>query len=326
MPISTAATILLMLVFPMSAASAEDTMNKYIHLKSDDSLHSLVTHPAFSGFGRHLLTKDDDLSKRHLPLGQVRTLLPYHGRVDTNTVLAALNRMVDDAAEGQTIFYDFFTAAEKQAEPGKASTGLFFFRGKPGAPFAVICPGGGFSYVGSVHEGFPYALELSKKGFNAFVLRYRVGHGADVATSDLAATLSYIFKNAEALGVGTSGYSLWGSSAGARMVANIASHGASGFGGDRLPAPAAIVMAYTGHSAFSKNDPPTFVTVSADDRIVNVANVENRVQGLRKAGVEVEYLKFRNAGHGFGLGVGTDAEGWIEYTIRFWAKHMGNTS
>jgi hypothetical protein len=32
----------------------------------------------------------------------------------------------------------------------------FFFRGKPGAPFAVIAPGGGFAYVASVHEGFAW--------------------------------------------------------------------------------------------------------------------------------------------------------------------------
>jgi hypothetical protein len=43
--------------------------------------------------------------------------------------------------------------------------------GRPGAPFAVVCPGGGFSYVGSVHEGFPHAAAISSKGLNAFVRR-----------------------------------------------------------------------------------------------------------------------------------------------------------
>jgi len=50
--------------------------------------------------------------------------------------------------------------------------------------------------------------------------------------------------------------------------------------------------------------------------------VERRVENLRNAGVEVEYRRYRNAGHGFGLGVGTDAEGWIEYAIKFWEKHI----
>jgi hypothetical protein len=37
-------------------------------------------------------------------------------------------------------------------------------RGKPGAPFAVIAPGGGFAFVASLHEGFPYAAEISRAG------------------------------------------------------------------------------------------------------------------------------------------------------------------
>lgn len=310
-----------MLQLPLYSAQAADAMNSYPHLKRSDNIQSLMNHPAFKGFGRHLLTRDGDISSQNLSISRIQSLLPYHDFVDVDTVLAGLNDMVDDAAAGKKIFYDFYTEQQKRLDPTKASTGLFFFRGEPDAPFAVICPGGGFSYVGSLHEGFPYAMELSKRGFNAFVLRYRVGQGGNIATSDLAAALSYIFAHAEVLGVGTEGYSLWGSSAGARMVAAIGSYGIAGFGGDNLPGPVALVMAYTGHSTFSKTDPPTFITVSSNDRIVNVATVENRVRAMREAGIDVEYLKFQNAGHGFGLGVGTDAEGWIEQAIRFWEKY-----
>jgi len=31
---------------------------------------------------------------------------------------------------------------------------------------------------------------------------------------------------------------------------------------------------------------------------------------LRKSGTEVEYHKYNGVGHGFGLGIGTSAEGW----------------
>ncbi len=75
----------------------------------------------------------------------------------------------------------------------------------------------GFSYVGSLHEGFPLALEISKKGYNAFVIRYRIDSGQK-ATEDLAAAISYIFKNKESLKVTSVDYSLWGGSAGARMA------------------------------------------------------------------------------------------------------------
>jgi acetyl esterase/lipase len=186
----------------------------------------------------------------------------------------------------------------------------------------VISPGGGFSYVGSVHEGFPYAVAISQRGYNAFVLKYRVGSGGTVATRDLAAAISYIFRNAATLGVATEGYSLWGSSAGARMAAAIGSHGVARFGGDKLPKPSAVVMAYTGHSDHSADEPPAFVVVGERDGIAPPSIMERRVAALRRSGAEVEFHRYRDVGHGFGPGVGTTAEGWLDRAIDFWEKVM----
>jgi acetyl esterase/lipase len=297
----------------------EDEM--YAYISENDSVLDIVNHPAFNGFGRFILPSENGLYDRNMQLKNINSLLPYHNHITPDTTVQVINHMIDDINDGKTIFYDFYTEQQKQKDHTKKSTGLFFFRGKPGAPFAIICPGGGFAYVGSIHEGFPHAVELSDKGYNAFVLKYRVGDEVR-ATEDLAAAMSYIFENAETLEVGTKDYSLWGGSAGARMVANIGSNGAVSFGGNNLPKPSVIVMAYTGHSSFSKNDPPTFVTVSEDDRIVNIQIVEQRVGAVRNAGIDVEYRKYQYAGHGFGLGIGTDAEGWIEHAIRFWERHI----
>ena len=93
------------------------------------------------------------------------------------------------------------------------------------------------------------------------------------------------------------------------------------FGGYDLPKPRVVVIAYTGQKSFSENYPPAFIAVSEDDGIVNVSVVDRRVENMRNAGVEVEYRKYQNAGHGFGLGVGTDAEVWIEHAIQFWEDH-----
>ncbi len=139
--------------------------------------------------------------------------------------------MIDDINHDKTIFYNIYPEHQRQRDHGKNNTGLFFFRGKSGAPFAIICPGGGFEYVGAVHEGFPYASEISNQGYNVFVLRYRVGYGGLNAVKDLAAAISFVFRNADSLGVNTRNYSLWGSSAGARMAATIGSHGVANYGG-----------------------------------------------------------------------------------------------
>jgi acetyl esterase/lipase len=299
--------------------------NKTIHppLTLNHNVRDIVNHAAFQGFGEMLLPYENNSSYYNTSLGDVGSLMPYHAHVRPDIVLSSVNHMINEVNRGKTIFYNFYADQQKQQDPSMAQTGLFFFRGKHGAPFAIVCPGGGFSYVGSLHEGFPLAQEISKNELNAFVIRYRT-HSEQRATEDLAAAISYIFSNAEKLGVSTKDYSLWGGSAGARMVGNIASSGVSAYDGDNLPKPAIVVIAYTGQSTYSADFPPTFITVAANDGIANVNTVDRRVENLKAAGVEVEYRRYQTAGHGFGTGKGTDAEGWMDYAIGFWKRHITN--
>jgi acetyl esterase/lipase len=315
-----AGVVLLVSLLPGCVEGGMEARTKNEHLATNHFVGDVVRHPAFKGFGELLLPRDDNSKYYDTRLSEVGLLMPYHGHVNAEVVVGALNHLIDEAGAGRTIFYDFYTERQKREDPTKKHTGLFFYRGRPGAPLAVVCPGGGFTYVGSLHEGFPLAREISRKGLNAFVIRYRVGEQR--ATEDLAAALAYVFRNAGALGVGTQGHSLWGGSAGARMVGNIALRGVSGYGGGDLPRPAVVVIAYIGQSTYSSEFPPTFMTVSADDPIANVATVERRVRNLRDVGVEVEYRGYRNAGHGFGLGVGTEAEGWVGHAVEFWREHL----
>jgi dipeptidyl aminopeptidase/acylaminoacyl peptidase len=50
--------------------------------------------------------------------------------------------------------------------------------------------------------------------------------------------------------------------------------------------------------------------------------MERRVAALRRLGTDVEYHTFPGVGHGFGLGNGTSAEGWVGSATRFWERHM----
>ena len=328
-------TILFLFVMPLLSCMSEpgntetpeisnptesvDTMNDYFTTGS--YVRDIVNHPAFKGFGERLLPLNDNSRYYNTTLSNVATLMPYHGHVVPDDVVEALNHMVDDATVGKTIFYDFYSEDEKRQDVTKENTGLFFFRGNPNAPFTIICPGGGFSYVGSLHEGITLAKAISDKGYNAFVIRYRIG-GEQIAVEDLAAAISYIFKNAGALEVNTADYSLMGGSAGARMVGDIALNGVAAYGGDNLPKPGTAVIAYTGQSTYSGSFSPAFITVAANDGIANVNTVEARVANLRNAGVEVEYKRYETAGHGFGLGTGSDAAGWLDLAIRFWEQHL----
>jgi acetyl esterase/lipase len=106
------------------------------------------------------------------------------------------------------------------------------------------------------------------------------------------------------------------------MAAAIGSHGVAGFGGNNLPKPSAVVLAYTGHSDHSAHEPPTFVVVGKRDGIAPPSVMERRVAALRRAGAEVEFHRYHDVGHGFGPGIGTTAEGWLDLAIEFWEKFM----
>lgn len=134
-------------------------------------------------------------------------------------------------------------------DPDKRDTGLFFFKGEPGAMFAVCNAGGGFAYVGAMHDSFPHALTLSRMGCNAFALIYRPG--AQTTCEDLVRAIRFIFDHAEELEVDTSGYSLWGGSAGGRMSAWVGAYGTAAFGEKELPRPATVIIQYTGLSEYN---------------------------------------------------------------------------
>ena len=283
--------------------SVSDSMG---HLTTANTVGDVLNHPAFKGFSQYILPLEWRYDER-MPLSDVARLLPYHNYINAERCVGYINQMIDSVASGRKIYYDL----------DREDAGLFFFRGHPGAPFAVICPGGGFSYVGSIHEGFPHALALSRMGYNAFVIQYQTG-SAQTACEDLAAGIEYIFRHASELQVDTAGYSVWGSSAGARMAAYIGSYGPGAFGVTNLPRPRTVVMAYTGHSEYTRQDPPTYSVVGSNDGIANPNTMRRRTEALQALGIPAEFHLFPNLRHGFGLGIGTSAEGWINGAVRFW--------
>lgn len=242
--------------------------------------------------------------------------LAWYNNIDPDTTVEIVNHMKTSVMQGKKIFYDIYTGEEKAADPAKEDTGLFFFRGNEGEKFAVCNAGGGFAYVGAMQDSFPHALELSKKGYNAFALIYRPG--AQTACEDLSRALAFIFAHAKELGVSTEDYSLWGGSAGARMAAWVGRYGTDEFGEKNLPKPAAVIMQYTGLGDYSREDPPTFVTVGENDGIADWRLMKRRLEGMRTMGIPTEFHSYPGLRHGFGIGKGTVAEGWIDEAVAFW--------
>ena len=117
-------------------------------------------------------------------------------------------------------------------------------------------------------------------------------------------------------------YSLWGGSAGARMAAWLGSYGPAAFRGDDLPRPGAVIMQYTGHSDYTENDPPTFACVGESDGIVDWHAMQRRLQAMHDLGIPTQFHHYPGLPHGFGLGTGTAAEGWLDQAVAFWEAQM----
>lgn len=277
----------------------------------------VINDPVFGDYGRLIFPVDEGYYSGDT-LENLR--LTWYNNIDPNKTIEIANYMKSHAENGETIFYDIYTNEEKTADPDKADTGLFFFKGNAGEKFAVCNAGGGFAYVGAMQDSFPHALELSKKGYNAFALIYRPG--VQTACEDLSRAISFIFEHAEELEVDTENYSLWGGSAGARMAAWLGSYGTEYFGEKELPRPAAVIMQYTGFSDYSRNDPPTYVCVGDSDGIANWRTMKSRLDNMSALGIDTEFHVYKGLGHGFGIGTGTAAEGWLNDAVNFWEKQV----
>ncbi len=283
----------------------------------DTRISNVINDPVFGDHGRLIFPVDEGYYSGET-LGDLR--LTWYNNIDPDTTVEIANYMRSHAESGEVIFYDIYSDSEKTADPRKEDTGLFFFKGTPGEKFAVCSAGGGFAYVGAMQDSFPHALELSKRGYNAFAVIYRPG--AQTACEDLSRAIAFIFDHADELEVDTDCYSLWGGSAGARMSAWVGSDGTEDFGERALPHAGAVIMQYTGLSDYSDNDPPTYVCVGDSDGIANWRTMKTRLDNISSLGIDTEFHVYEGLRHGFGIGTGTVAEGWVDDAVRFWEKQF----
>lgn len=215
-------------------------------------------------------------------------------------------------------------------------------------PFALILPGGGYKMVCSFVEGLPYAKELNKQGYAAFVLRYSVKKNAKYPApiEDVARAVRYLADNADRLNVDINNYTIWGSSAGGHLACCFSSS-KIGYKKYNLPKPSATILAYpvvtmgefthegsrkyflgenpsdeliqktSAENLVDTDFPPTFIWCSATDKTVNPINSEMLDKALEQSEVKQKFIKFNTGAHGIGLGIGTECEKWFNEAIKF---------
>ena len=300
-----------------NAGAAQGTRMNLDDIAAQTVIESVISDTDFSPWGRLIFPADPGYWSG-ATLGTLR--LTWYSDIDPAKTVEIVRYFKTQSLRGEPVFFDIYTEDEKRRDPQKRNTGLFFFRGKRNAKFAICNAGGGFAYVGAMHDSFPHALELSERGYNTFALIYRPG--SQTACEDLARAIVFIHEHASELQVDTAEYSLWGGSAGARMAAWLGNLGTERFGEKAYPRPAAVIMQYTGLSEVTGNEPPTYACVGTADGIASYQVMERRIRQIKANGTDAQIEVFNGLPHGFGLGTGTVAAGWIDNAIKFWERNM----
>lgn len=287
------------------------------YFTTDSTVGDVVHDSAFGDFGRLLFPVDRSVSE-DAALSEVSSddVYVWYSEIQPEKTVEIVNHLKARADAGEQIYFPIYSEEEIRKDASKADTGLFYFGGSPGEKFAIMNAGGGFMYVGAMHDSFPHALEVSKMGYNTFALIYR----PDEPYEDLARAITYLYDHAKELGIQADGYSLWGGSAGARMAAVLGNQDYLGelTGRSDVPQAAAVIMQYTGYTDTSKADAPTYACVGTSDGIASWNTMKNRLDRLKKLGIPTEFHKYQGLSHGFGIGTGTVAEGWISDAVKFW--------
>lgn len=232
---------------------------------------------------------------------------------------------------------------------------LIWFPGEGEKPYVILCAGGSYQSVCSMVEAFPAAAALNRAGYTAFVLNYRTDTGTGEAVmpkplEDLAEALKYVDTHREEFGLKHGNYAAAGFSAGANLV-NLWGLDRCGYRHYHARKPDVLFCSYTvssvkaldqekekvfletmfgrgyGREALEQYDvlsnltedyPACYINACGDDEAVPVSQSEMLHERLAELGVENRMEIGKSGGHGYGIGRGTDVEGWLERAINFW--------
>lgn len=181
------------------------------------TIQEILQLSVFHDYGR-LLFPINRMLDRNMTLKELSSpnIYWWYSHIQVHKTVEILQTLYENA-QNDSVFYSIYPQEEMCKDVSKRDTGMFCFKGNENAPYAICSAGGGFVYVGALHDSFPHALEIHKKGYHAFVLIYRVDHPYE----DLAQAIQFIDKHAVLLKVNRNHYSLWGGSTGARMAATL---------------------------------------------------------------------------------------------------------
>lgn len=273
---------------------------------------------------------------------------------NAESVLDGLRHVQDIIVSGIQVDREIWSLEEKEEQQDRENTRLFYLPSRPGSPFVLICPGGGYQSVCTFFEGFPAAAELNRAGYNVFILSYRVRQEnlMPKPIEDVVQALSHIHENADLYQVDKR-YVLMGFSAGGHLAAEMIT---SNFGclHYKIPMPEALVLCYAaidlrymGHHEtaekfiktitggvpehtvntileeycinlhISPDCPPVYFWQCEDDDIVPLENYKHLERVLKEMRIPYNSVSYPNGGHGLIKPHDSFVDCWLEDVICF---------
>ena len=191
-------------------------------------------------------------------------------------------------------------------------------------PAVLVLPGGGYTMC-SDREAEPIALAYMAEGYNAFVLRYSVGHGipdiASKALMDTECAMEKICENADEWGIIKEKIAVVGFSAGGHLAASLGTIGVN--------KPSAMILGYPcilksmmeslrieASGLDNKVDdktPPAFIFHTANDPVVPVKNSLLFADALAEKNIAFELHIFQNGPHGLSLAKALTSDGQAKH-------------
>ena len=188
----------------------------------------------------------------------------------------------------------------------------------------LVCPGGGFYILALDLEGTEVCEWLNSVGVNAILLKYRVPRREGrpplaAPLEDAQRAMGIVRSRAREWGIDPARIGALGFSAGGNLVAALsAGNGSRSYArvdafDDVSCLPDFQVLVYPAYLVTEKGSapnpdvavtartPPTFITMAADDPLVDPAQVLAYAAQLAKAKVPVELHLYPTGGHGYGM-------------------------
>lgn len=218
---------------------------------------------------------------------------------------------------------------------------------KPTGKAIIMCPGGGYGWEATGHEGHGMAEWFNRQGITYIVLKYRLPQGdCNLPLADAEQAVRLARANASDWGIDPSKVGIMGASAGGHLASTLATHYSSPetrpdfqvlfypvitmdarytHMGSRVNLLGEnpddeVVRKFSNELQVTPHTPKAFIMLSSDDNAVPVANGVNYYMALLSNNVRASLHAYPEGGHGWGYGDGFLYKGRWTDELEMWLR------